>query len=680
MLRNYFKIAWRNLVKHRFYSLVNIIGLATGIAFAFLIGGYVWGELQVNHQIRNLKNQYIIQSKWKDPNMGYALATVGPLAKALKTEYPNLVKNYYRWDGVTSTVSHGDKYFRELLQLGDSTFLRMFGFPVLYGDTKTALNDPFSVVITASKALKYFGRTDVVGQSITIESFSNTKHDFKIAAVLKDFTYNTVTSLARGYENEIFLPVSAMDFFGRAGMEQWSNLYIASYVELQNGVKPEDLQQPMRQLLQQNAAADVVKNLEPQLVCLDRYYLVANSNLVKKMLYTLSGIALFILLMAVINFVNISISRSATRLREIGVRKVMGGLKKQLLLQFLIESVVLAACATVVALLLYAGLRNYFSNVLGKEVPPFVAFPIYFIAIPVVIALAVGMVAGIYPALVLSSFKAVDSLKGKLKTAKENIVFRKMLVGFQFGTATIVFIGAIIISKQIQLFFSNDLGYNKEYIVSAKTPRDWSAAGVQHMEAMRAEFAKLPEVQNVSFSYEVPDGNNSGGIQLYKFGADSTTAIAAQQLTCDENYASVYQIPMQAGNFFKTPYEAIDSSKIVLNETAAKAFGWPNVADAIGKQVKISGSPFVLTISGVTKDFHFGSMQQAIPPIAFLHVKFAIVYRMFSFKLKPGNVAASIAALQKKWALLFPNTPFDYTFMDEDLKKIYQTELQLKKA
>src|SRR5438309_6245611 len=134
MLQNYFKIAWRSLVKHRFYSLVNIVGLATGITFTFLIGGYVWSELQVNRHLKNASNQYIIQSKWKDPNMGYALATVGPLAKALKTEYPNLVKNYYRYDGVTSTVSVGDKHLREVLQLGDSTLLKMFKFPVLYGD------------------------------------------------------------------------------------------------------------------------------------------------------------------------------------------------------------------------------------------------------------------------------------------------------------------------------------------------------------------------------------------------------------------------------------------------------------------------------------------------------------------------------------------------------------------
>jgi putative ABC transport system permease protein len=556
----------------------------------------------------------------------------------------------------------------------------MFGFPVLYGDATTALNEPYTVVITAAKALKYFGRKDVTGQTLTIESFSGTKHDFKITAVLKDLPYNTVTQLVKDYENQIFLPVSAMDFFGRNGIEQWSNLFVASYVELQNGISPEDLEKPIAQLLKQNAPADVVKNLEPRFVSLSQHYLEANNGLVKKMLYTLSGIALFILLMAVINFVTISVSRSATRMREIGVRKVMGGSKEQLVSQFLIEAVLLAVFATAVALVLYAGSRGFFSSIVGRDVPALSEYPVSFFFIPFLTAVIVGLLAGVYPAIVLSSLKAVDSIKGRLKAANERILFRKVLVGFQFATATIAFIGALIISKQIALFFSSNLGYNKDYIVSVKTPRDWSPAGVRHMEAMRNEFAMLPELRAATLSYEVPDGNNAGSIPLYKFGTDSTSAIPVLQLTSDENYASVYQIPMQAGNFFKTPYEAVDSSRTVINETAAKALGWQHANDAVGQQVRISGTPFVLTVSGVTADFHFGSMQAPIAPVAFLHVRFGTIYRVFSFKLKPGNIAAAIAALERKWAHVFPDAPFDYSFMDDNLKRIYQSELQLKKA
>ena len=195
MLKNYIKIAWRNIVKNRVFSLVNIIGLSTGIAFTLLISAYVWGDLQVNHQLKNADHQYILQSKWKDPNMGFELSTLAELPKALKTEYPNLVANYYHWDGITSNISKGNRHFREHIQLGDSTFLNMYGFSLLKGNIKTALNSPFSVVVTEDKAIKYFGKTDVIGQTITIENFSGSKHDFAISGVMKKSSRNSVINL-----------------------------------------------------------------------------------------------------------------------------------------------------------------------------------------------------------------------------------------------------------------------------------------------------------------------------------------------------------------------------------------------------------------------------------------------------------------------------------------------------
>ncbi|HXR84807.1 MAG TPA: ABC transporter permease, partial [Hanamia sp.] len=204
MFKNYFKIAWRNIIKSRFYSAVNIIGLSTGIAFTLLIGAYVWSELQVNKNLKNADRQYIIQSKWKNPNEGYFLATLGPLAKALKEDYPNLVADFYRYDGVTSNISKGKKSFRENLQIGDSTILTMYGF-TLYGNNKTALQNPFSVVITNDKALKYFGKKDVVGQTITIESFSGSKHDFLITGVLNKISNNSVTNLVDGYPGDFYV-------------------------------------------------------------------------------------------------------------------------------------------------------------------------------------------------------------------------------------------------------------------------------------------------------------------------------------------------------------------------------------------------------------------------------------------------------------------------------------------
>src|SRR3954470_19574017 len=279
MLKNYLKIEWRNITKSRFYSFVNIIGLATGIAFTLLIASYVWSQLQVNQHLQNADRQYIILSKWKDPNQGFAMATLGPLGKTLKENYPNLVANYYRFDGITSNVSKGQKSFRENLQVGDSTMLNMYGFTLLQGNAKTALNGPFKVVVTKEKAIKYFGKTDVVGQTISIESFSGSKHDFLITGVLNPMIKNSVTALIDNYPGDFYVSTDNLDFFGRN--MSWQNPFIANYIELQRGVTPKDLEQPIAHLIKQNAPS-FTADLIPQLVSLKDFYVNANNELIKK--------------------------------------------------------------------------------------------------------------------------------------------------------------------------------------------------------------------------------------------------------------------------------------------------------------------------------------------------------------------------------------------------------------
>jgi len=292
------------------------------------------------------------------------------------------------------------------------------------------------------------------------------------------------------------------------------------------------------------------------------------------------------------------------------------------------------------------------------------------------IVVVVGVLAGLYPAFVLSSLKSVDSLKGKLTTATGNILLRKLLVGFQYSTAIIVLIASFIITKQVSHFFSNSLGYDKEYIVAAQVPRDWSTAGVKKMETIRNDFAALPQVSNVTLSYEIPNGNNAGQAPIYKFGEDSTKAKYVEILQTDGNYLSTYSIPMKAGSFFNE----LDSGKIIINEKTVKTLEFSNAAEAIGRQVKIPGDPTVFTIKGVVKDFHFGSMQQEILPMLFFNVRFSPFFRFLSFKIKPGNVAADIDAIQKKWAQLLPGSSFEYKFMDDTLRTLYATEIQLKRA
>lgn len=676
MFQNYFKIAWRNIYKSRYYSAVTILGLSIGIVFTLMISAYVWSELQVNKHLKNADRQYLIQSKWKNPDEGNELTTFGPLARSLRESYPDLVANYYRFDAVTSTISKGEKAFREDLALGDSTLLNMFGFELLYGDKGTALNAPYKTVISEEKALKYFGKTDIIGQTITIQNFSGSKHDFIVSGVMQTPPQNSVTNLSQNISNNIFVSTANLDFFGR-NMD-WQNNSIIGFIELQPGVKPVDLKKPMSHLIRQNIAPQFKKEMQPYLIALNDFHLDKKGAMINKMIVALSAIAFFILMMSIINFINMSVSRSASRMREIGIRKVLGGLKRQLIFQFLIESVIIVFLATCVAFVFYALSKDLFGEILNKKIPSLTKFPAYFITYPILLILTIGILGGLYPAFILSSLRSVDSLKGKLSSIKEKVWLRKSMVAFQFGTAIIVLISAIIISEQIKLFTSQNLGYNKEYVLSAQLPRNWSGEGVKKMFTIRNQFASLPEVKKISISYEIPNGNNAGQAYVHKTGADESQSVPMQVLQSDENFLDVYQVPLAAGAFFKG--NTLDSGKIILNETAIKDLGWRNPADAIGKTITIQDYPDTYVIQGITKDFHFGSMQQKIAPVIFINIKFTNIYRYISFKIVPGDIPGTINTLQKKWNEILPGEPFEYQFMDESIAQMYQSEMQLKKA
>lgn len=676
MFKNYIKIAWRNIAKSRFYTAITVIGLATGIAFTLIIAAYVWGELQVNRNLKNVAQQYVIQSKWKNPGEGFEIATLGPLAKTLKEDYPNLVKNYYRFDGITSSIYKKDKSFRESIQIGDSTLLNMYGFGLIDGDASTALTQPFTIVITEHAAQKYFGKTNIVGQTLTLENFSGAKHDFQITGVLNKYAKNSVTQLSEDYPSDFFISNDNLEFFNRD--MSWQNPSIANYIELQHGVSAKDLEQPIAQIMKRDAPSKFQEDLTPYLVPLKTYYLDQNNGVVRKMIYALSAVALFILGMAVINFINMSVSRSSARMKEIGIRKVLGGIKKQLVIQFLTESVIIVLLATVAAFAVYLLTQGFFSNLLGKNIPSLNDFPVYYMVYPMLFIFLVGMGAGLYPAFILASLKSVESLKGKSDSVKNNVLLRKGLVAFQFITATVAFVGAIVISKQVNFFLSKKLGYNKDYIISAQVPRDWSQPGVDKMIAIRNQFKMLPGIKDVSLSYEVPDGNNVGQAYIYRQGTDTAKALPMQFLSSDEQFIKLYQISLTDGTGFQG--NRLDSGKIIMNETAIKSLGFNASKDALGQQIRFLGDPTIFEITGITSDFHFGSMQQKVQPVIIANVQFAQIYRYLSFKLTPGNLSSDIDALQKKWATLLGNAPFEYKFMDDTLANLYKSEIQLKRA
>ena len=683
MLLNYFKIAVRNMRKNPAVSIINVLGLSAGLSFIWVIGFYIWGECRVNAAMPNADRLYIVRTKWKSPDMGLDWTGPAPLAKTLHENYPGLVTGYYHDDGINSIVSMGDKHFSEGLQPGDPSILTLFGFHLLYGDVRTALQHPTDVVITEEKALKYFGRKDVVGETLTIQTFSGRTQDFTVSGVLQEPPYNTVNYFNGGDEsNGFFLPVTSLPFFGRDKLfDSWGNAFIINYVQLKQGVRPEDLKGAVAQILKQNLPSDLQRNLQVYFTPLRNFYMEANGGVAPKMMEALAVIAFFILLMAVINFVNMSIGNSISRLREIGVRKVMGSRKGQLVSQFLTESVLLVAFSVFLALLGYQLGLPYFSGLLGKPLPSLVSLPPAFWLVPLVLTLMIGLLSGLYPAFILSRQPSISSLKGKLQTLKEKHIFRYSLLAVQFVSAIAVFTSAFIIHQQVDFFFHSNLGYDKASVITATLPRDWSTSGVRHMEAVRDQFARMQPVEAATFSFEIPDGNSGNeGNLFYKASQDSTAAITGSMLMTDEKYAAAYHIPVVAGTFFHEGMGLPDSTQLVLNESAVRAMGWKRPEDAIGQILRLKGTPTLFTIGGVVKDFHFGSLHDPIGPLYFMHIRMALSYRYMSFRIRPGSPAAAIAALQKEWSALFPDAPFNYVFMDDTLGKMYATEIQMQKA
>ncbi|WP_276500548.1 ABC transporter permease [Terrimonas pollutisoli] len=681
MFKNYLKIAWRNLLRRKFYSAINIFGLSIGVAFVFLVGSYVWGEWQVNRNFKNADRLFLLQTVHRGSE-GIAAAP-SPFAQVLKETYPHLVSNFYRSFWKNTIISNGEKHFRDNVQVGDSTLIDMFGFSLLYGNPGTLFDSPDAVVITEERALKFFGSTNSVGKTLTIQNTEGQDHDFIVTGILKDIpanSINTVRANAKIPVNSVFLSVNGVKQFYKGGDFLKWQAYSNSYVELKEGVNPADLVQPIHQLINTHVPGENKEGLQISLKPLSNYHLDANNGIVRKIIYTLSLTALFILLMAIVNFVNMSIASSMARLKEIGLRKVMGGIKRQLILQFLIEATIISFIAVGFSLLIYQLIQPFTATLLGKEFPQLSSMPFYFICIPVVLILCIGLLAGTYPALVLSSVNTVESVKGKLKGVKENIFLRKALVSFQFFIAIVVFISAVVIARQVHFFLNTDLGFHKDQVLNVELPRNWTEAGVKRIQTIRNEIAASKGVVQASVSFSIPNRNTTGSPGFYKSGNDPLNVVEPSGIIADEKYAETFGIPVIAGSFFSRTNTIYDSSAIVVNEAFTKALGWKSANEAVGKKLSRQDNNESYTICGVVKDFHFESKQEAIKPLVIFHIQSSTIFRFMSIRLESLDMEQTIAGLEKKWMELMPGSPFDYSFMDETINTVYKSEIQLKKA
>lgn len=612
--------------------------------------------------------------------MGEAITTLGPLALTMKDEYPNLVQNYYRFDPVTNIVSVGDRHFRTPISVGDTTLVTMFGFPLVRGNPNQAFKNNKSAIITEDLAIKLFGRTDAIDKIITVMTPADGgKHDFKVSAVLQKMPYNSVTDFtARPYQ--VFLPMDANRYFqGGDKGDNWSNVYMASMIQLKHGVSPKDLAAPFEQVLNKYQPTFVKGNLKVQLVGLKDYYLKDNDNAVLRMITTLSFIAGFILLLAIINFVNINIGTSAYRLKEIGLRKVFGGGQRQLILQYLTEALTITFAATCLSALWYELFLPISSRLLETRLGHIWQLGFNRLGFAIFLVIGIGLVAGFYPAFVLSSSNVLTAVKGKMNAGRNRIGLRKGLLVIQFTLATVVFICAINVSKQVSYFFNKDLGYNKDQVmVISSLPRQWDSTGVVKMENAKSELMHLPAVQSVSLSYDIPDGNSGGYINIYPHHANDF--VSMMFMAADANVSKVFGLQFIEGAPVPNYDYNYGRGKIILNQSALKALGWTT---AVGKTVRVGATDGLEeTIVGVVKDFHVESLQKSVQPmiIAGLQEPFTTVYRYFAVKLHTSDLKSAITTIQDKCKALFPDAGFEYSFIDETFQSLYRGEMQLKES
>ncbi len=685
MFKNYFKIAIRNLWKSKGFTLINIAGLAIGLSCFILIALYVVNELGYDRFYPNAERIYRVDADIKFGGNELRLCVSSdPMGATLKKDYPQ-VEDYtriYASEG-SKIVRKGNDYINEeKIVYADSTFFNLFPQTVLSGETQTALFEPNTVVISETAAKKYFSTTDASGKTIEID-----KKPFKVTAVIKDMPRNS------HFHFDFIMSMKNVDY-------QWNSFLshnFHTYILLRPGTDYHAFEKNFTQVLEQHVfpqASQLISGLTTMdefrkagnmlnysLMPLTKIHLYsqrypeleANGNI--QYVYIFSAVALFILLIACINFMNLSTARSVSRAKEVGIRKVLGTRRKSLISQFLSESTLMAFISLILAIVITYFVLPAFNDIAAKSMRISSIFNPTFLPFLIALPFIVGLLAGLYPAFFLSKFKPVSVLKGKTNAGFKKNTLRSGLVVFQFFTSIVLIIGTIIIYKQLHYIQTTNLGFNKNEVLII----DGAWALNKNDEAFKNEVLKLPGVESATMSGYIPV-NSSRSDNTYSRDAtmNQKNALSMQTWKVDYDYIRTMGMQIIKGRNFSKDF-GTDSSAVILNETAVKVLGFDN---PIGNKIYQNfpggaGSVMkVYTIIGVVKDFHFESLRNNIYPLGlFLEHNNTIM----SFRLNTAEVKPLIAQIKNKWTALAPGMPFSYRFMDEAFNNMYRSEQQVEK-
>jgi putative ABC transport system permease protein len=667
MFKNYLKIALRVIKRHKGYSFINITGLATGIACCLLI--LIWIRHELSYDRFHEKGEQIfkvtIESHRSDGRIEPFSDTQFPLAPALKERYSD-IKNSTRIFKAKALIRHGSQAFNEDgFCFTDPSLIEMFTFPLVSGNPETALSEANSIVITEDMAQKYFGNKDPIGKIMSV----NVKRDFIVTGVMKNMPANSHIQF------DFLVPIGILENLGRerlrqewdaSGLNSWGATYVHTYVLLQESSSYLDVEQKISGFLKEvKSGTRWMLRMQP----LFQIYLfpINGRNTVVKYLIIFAIIAFFILMIACINFMNLTTAYSSKRAKEIGMRKVVGAQKGDIIKQFFGESLMLSLVSSGVAVLLAFLFLPAFNTLSGKPLSFTDSFDLSLLLELLGITVLTGCLSAIYPALFLSSFRTIGIIKGSLSSGFKKPLFRRTLVVSQFSLSIIFIIGTVVVYSQLEYIRRKDLGYNKENLIYLPLQGEIQ----NRCQLLKNEMVQSPNVMNVTASNVLPSFLDTGAGGLDWEGKDPKLDAVYNYASVDFDFIETFRIEMAQGRNFSRE-DISDASNFILNETAIKEMG---LNDPVGKRFNMWGIEG--KIIGVVKDFNFRPLHTGIEPL--ILTPKAMPYTYIIIRILSENYASAIKYLEGVWTRINPEYPFDYHFLDEDFDRLYWDEQRLAK-
>ena len=679
MFKNYFKIAWRNLRKHKLYSSINIFGLTVGLGCCLLIAIYIMNELSYDRYNKNADNIYRIERTFLNPETGALSLELGavapPFAPLLKNDFKEIREITRVIPLGTAAIKFGENIFnQENVYFTDENLVKIFDVDVTKGNAATALNDPFSMMITEQTAEKYFGKDDPMNKVIRL----NNQFDFKITGVYKAFPANA------HLHPEVMVSFNTLKdtaIYGEENLRRnWGNNSFYTYLLLPDKYDPGKLESQFNAFQNRHIPREGRYQASDYSVLslrkLTDIHLRSHTdseveiNGDMKRVYIFSAIALFILLIACINYMNLSSARSMLRAKEIGVRKTAGAHKKELIAQFLWESIFIAWIAAVFAIIIALMALPWLNRLSGQELS-IDGLLQWKILVPIaILPFLVGLLSGIYPALYLSSFQPVKVLKGVINKEGGNISFRKVLVVFQFAISIVLIIATVTVYQQLHFIQNKSLGFDRDHVITLPN----NIGLDESFPSFRTELLANANIRQVARSSRIPTGRllDSQGSQLNRGDSLAPSKADIKYVMADENFIPAYGIQVLAGRNFSTEF-GMDTTSFLINEAAVKALELKSNEDAVGRQFQYGGQTG--TIAGVFNDFNFESLHQRIIPLVLYQstVDGAANYGNLSIKTS-GNIPAALDQIEKTWKKFLPEIPFQYQFLDDRYASLYETE------